>query len=297
MEGIPKMRVHMLLSTIAVLMFGQTAVARDTTVPAGTAPAAAATVSSPVATVPAPQSAQPTDSAALPASSSSTPSPQPAESPATSPPVSASQPVARQGLAPTVTADGCELHIWPAERMQSQSTGWLGGFGMIGAVLDQAASAKANSARQSLIASALDSNGQLDALLTLDLRTSLSRTPGTTLVVHETAPVRNSINKIKTRRSESTALCYSELIVADVLFQKNAILGRSLKTLFMFRDFGNDQKIDKEYKAWGGNGVKLFPPKEGEDAVAALDELVKIYKQNFDEYARNARTALAQKTR
>ena len=63
----------------------------------------------------------------------------------------------------------------------------------------------------------------------------------------------------------------------------------------MVRDFGNDQKIDKEYKAWGGNGLKLFPPKEGEDAIAALDELVSVYKANFEEFARNARTGLARK--
>ena len=47
------------------------------------------------------------------------------------------------------------------------------------------------------------------------------------------------------------------------------LYGRSLRTLFMFRDFGNDQKIDKEYKAWGGNGISLFPPKEGDDVSAA----------------------------
>ncbi len=73
--------------------------------------------------------------------------------------------------------------------------------------------------------------------------------------------------------------------------------GRSLRTLFMLRDFGNDQKIDKEYKAWGGNGLSLFPPKEGDDAVAALDELVSVFKRNFDEYARNARTSLARKAK
>ena len=101
------------------------------------------------------------------------------------------------------------------------------------------------------------------------------------------------MNKVKARRSDSTAQCYSELIVADVLYQKAALYGRSLRTLFMFRDFGKDQTIDREYKAWGGNGLKLFPPQEGEDAVAALDELVGVFKGNFDEYSRNARKALA----
>lgn len=84
--------------------------------------------------------------------------------------------------------------------------------------------------------------------------------------------------------------------MADVLYMKAALYGRSLRTLFMFRDFGNDQTIDREYKAWGGNGLKLFPPQEGEDAVAALDELVGVFKGNFDEYARNTRKALVAPT-
>ena len=193
-------------------------------------------------------------------------------------------------LAPSAAADGCELHIWPAERMASQTSGLFGP-----GLLSSAINGKRDSTNQSLMASALDSPSQLNALLSLDLRTMLMRTPGTTIVVHETPLERKTMNKVKTRRSDSTAQCYSELIVADVFYQKAMMYGRSLRTLFMLRDFGNDQKIDKEYKAWGGNGLKLFPPKEGEDAIAALDELVTVFKGNFEEYARNARTSLAAK--
>ncbi len=196
-------------------------------------------------------------------------------------------------IAPTAAAaDGCELHIWPAERMSSQTSGLLGP-----GLLNSAINGKRDSSNQALMASALDSPSQLSALTALDLRTMLNRTPGTTIVLHQTPIVRNSMNKVKTRRSDSTAQCYSELIVADVFYQKAMMYGRSLRTLFMLRDFGNDQKIDKEYKAWGGNGLSLFPPKEGEDAVAALDELVGVFQKNFDEYARNARKSLAAKTR
>lgn len=195
-----------------------------------------------------------------------------------------------KGLAPAVAADGCELHVWPAERMNSVTTGWLGG-GLIEGALNSGKDAN----NKTLLASALDSPSQLDALQDLDLRNLLSLSPGTTIVRHETPLERKTMNKIKTRRAESTSKCYSELIVADVFYQKAAIYGRSLRTLFMVRQFGNDQKIDKEYKAWGGNGLKLFPPKEGEDAVAALDELVTVYKANFEEFAKNARTRLAAK--
>lgn len=191
-------------------------------------------------------------------------------------------------LEPKEAADGCEMHIWPAERMTSMTTGLLGG-----GLLDAAIHSGRDATNKTLLASALDSPSQIDALLSLDLRRMLARTPGTRLVVHETPIERKTMNKVKTRRSDSTAKCYSELIVADVFYQKAAIYGRSLRTLFMFRDFGADQKIDKEYKAWGGNGLKLFPPKEGEDAVAALDELVKVFSWNFDEYANNARKSLA----
>jgi hypothetical protein len=186
------------------------------------------------------------------------------------------------------TTDGCELHIWPAERMTSVTTGLL-----LGGLLDAAIHSGTDANNKTLLASALDSPSQLEALLDLDLRNELVRSPGTMIVLHAQPLERKTMNKIKTRRSDSQATCYSELIVADVFYQKAAIYGRSLRTLFMFRDFGNDQKIDKEYKAWGGNGLKLFPPKEGEDAVAALDELVDKYELNFTEYANNARTKLA----
>lgn len=184
----------------------------------------------------------------------------------------------------------CELHIWPAERMTSITTGLLGG-GLIDAMIHSGTDAN----NKASLATALDSPSQLDALKSLDLATLISLKPGTVIITHDTPLERKTMNKVKTRRSDSTATCYSELIVADVMYQKAAIYGRSLKTLFMIRDFGADQKIDFEYKAWGGNGLKLFPPKEGEDAIAALDELNGVFKKNFEEYAANARRSIEAK--
>lgn len=187
-------------------------------------------------------------------------------------------------------ATSCELHIWPAERMNAMTTGLLGG-----GLLDAALHSGKNASDKAGIASALDSPSQLDALQSLNLVELLKLQPGTTIIRHEQPLERKTMNKVKTRRSDSTAACYNELIVADVFYQKAAIYGRSLRTLFMLREFGNDQKIDLEYKAWGGNGLKLFPAKEGEDAVAASDELVGVFKKNFDEYATNARKSMAAK--
>ena len=152
---------------------------------------------------------------------------------------------------------------------------------------------KKDARNKAAMVSALDSPAQLEALKSMDLLALLKLDAGTTIVTHDTPLDRKTMNKVKTRRSDSTSTCYSELIVADVFYQKAAIYGRSLRTLFMVRKFGNDQTIDFEYKAWGGNGLKLFPAKEGEDAVAAMDELVTVFKKNFDEYAANERKAPA----
>ena len=189
---------------------------------------------------------------------------------------------AAQGSAP------CELHIWPAERMASQTSGLLGG-----GLIDALAHSGTDASNKAQMASALDSPSQLDALQSLDLKALLSLAPGTVIVPHDQPLERKTMNKVKARRSESAAGCYQELIVADVFYQKSAIYGRSLRTLFMLRDFGNDQEIDFEYKNWGGNGLELFPPKEGEDTIAAIDELVSVFKKNFEEYAANEREQAA----
>ena len=59
---------------------------------------------------------------------------------------------------PTAPA-ACELHLWPAERMNSMSMGLLGG-----GLLDAMAHAGRDASNRTQMASALDSPSQLDAL-------------------------------------------------------------------------------------------------------------------------------------
>ncbi|HEV7659505.1 MAG TPA: hypothetical protein VGO55_06625 [Allosphingosinicella sp.] len=187
--------------------------------------------------------------------------------------------------APALAQEACELHVWPAERMQSMTQGLLGG-GLLGAAMY----AGRDASNRAQLASALDSQSQIDALQSLDLIQEIGLPAGTTIVRHEAPLERHTMNSVKTRRSDSTARCYYELITADVLYTRSPIYGRSLRTLFMIRDFGDDQRIDFEYKAWGGNGLSHFPPREGEDVTVAINELVDVFKRNFQEYAHNERT-------
>lgn len=194
-------------------------------------------------------------------------------------------------------AGACELHVWPAERMSAVTTGWLSGFGVVGAVAEMANNSGPDAGRRAQLASALDSESQLSALQSLDLPQLLALPAGTVVVPHTAALDRHTMNSIKTRRAESNASCYYELITADVAYRKAAIYGRSLRTLFMLREFGNDQRIDFEYKSWGGNGLSHFPPAEGEDVTVAMTELTDVFKRNFEEYANNERSAMGRRRR
>ena len=174
----------------------------------------------------------------------------------------------------------------------AHTMGWLGGMGIVGAIADGAMNANRDKSNRTQIASALSSEGQVEALASLDLPHLLG-IPAATVVRHDMPLVRATMNKVKERRAESRSPCYGELIVGDVMYQKSPIYGRSLRTLFMYRDFGAGNAILREYKNWGGNGLKLFPPKEGEDIQAANDELTMVFKANFAEFARNASAATA----
>ena len=205
----------------------------------------------------------------------------------------AAAPGAAQGPAPALAATAaapattCELHIWPAERFQAMTSGWGGALGgVVGAIADSAGHANGDKARRSHLASALDADGQVSALQQLDLVNLLQLRPST-VIVHDAALDRKTVNKIDTRRAASTSPCYAELIVADFLYQKSPVYGRSLRTLFMLRDFGAAPAKPATFKTWGGNGLKIFPSKPGEDVTAADAELVDVFKRNFLEAAQN----------
>lgn len=181
----------------------------------------------------------------------------------------------------------CELHVWPAERFQATTMGLLAGFGGLGGLADAAAHASNDQSNKAQIATALDSQGQTEALASLDLTTALKLQPSR-IVLHDKPLDRKTVNKIMERRAESTSPCYAELIVADVFYLKTAIYGRTLKALFILRRFGTKPTSPAIYKGWGGNGLKLFPPKDGEDFQAAANELTNVFKADFMEFAKNA---------
>ena len=97
------------------------------------------------------------------------------EDPASAVPSEAT-PAANSEAAPAIVAASapapaptCELHVFPTLEGQAQTTGWLMGFGMVGAIADAAAHKDNNISDAEYLKKALGPEFQVSALKTIDL--------------------------------------------------------------------------------------------------------------------------------
>lgn len=194
-------------------------------------------------------------------------------------------PAAPPVAAVAAATPACELHVFPTLEGQAQTSGWLAGFGIIGAVADASANKSRNIGDAAYLKEALGPNMQVEALKSMDLVAALKLEPSQ--VIFET-PIadRKITTKAKNRLSSSTAPCYMELIVTQNFYKKAALYGRSLNNRFIFKDFRTGKTTTALIKGRGGNGLSLFPPKTTDEAPAAEKELRDVFVKNFLEFAK-----------
>ena len=215
-----------------------------------------------------------TADAAAPAAPQAEPAAAPEAIPAVSVPVSA-----------TAAQPTCELHVFPTLESQAQTTGWLIGFGIIGAVADAATHKDNNVSDAEYLKNALGPEFQVSAMKTVDLVKALKLPEGTAVLFETPISDRGITTKAATRISSSTASCYAELIVTQNFYRKAAIYGRSLNNRFIFKDFRDGKSQAKLIKGRGGNGLSQFPPKTAADRPAADEDLRNAFTKNFLEYS------------
>ena len=191
-------------------------------------------------------------------------------------------PATTEAAAPAAPA--CELHVFPTIEGQAQTTGWLSGFGIIGAVADASANKNRNVGDAAYLKEALGPAMQVDALKALDLAAAL-KLPASQVIFETPIADRNVTTKAGNRLSASTAPCYAELIVTQNLYTKRAIYGRALNNRFIVKDFRTGKTKTDLQKGRGGNGLSLFPPKTTEEAEGAEKELRDVFTKNFLEFA------------
>lgn len=192
----------------------------------------------------------------------------------------------------TAAAPECELHVFPTLEGQAQTTGWLSGFGVIGAMADASKNADRNASEGQYLKEALGPRLQVQALQSIDLVAALKLPPSR--VIFE-APIadRRVTTKATKRLTDSTAPCYFELIVTQNFYTKRAIYGRSLNNRFIFKDFRGGRTTARLVKGRGGNGLTHFPPKTTDETEAAEQDLRDAFTKNFLEFARTIKPAKA----
>jgi len=181
----------------------------------------------------------------------------------------------------------CELHVFPTLEGQAQTTGWLMGFGVVGAVVDAAAHKDNNISDAEYLKNALGPEFQVSALKTIDLVKELKLPEGTAVSYETPISDRGITTKATTRLSSSTAPCYAELIVTQNFYKKAAIYGRSLNNRFIFKDFRNGKTQAQLVRGRGGNGLSQFPPETAADRPAADADLRNAFTKNFLEYSKS----------
>jgi hypothetical protein len=192
---------------------------------------------------------------------------------------------AQDAAAPAAAEPTCELHIFPTLEGQALTTGWLSGFGIVGAVADAASNKDRNISEAEYLKQALGPQMQVDAFKSADVVSELKLPP--MKVIYETPIADRKVStKAANRLSSSTAACYVEFIVTQNFYTKKAIYGRSLNNRFIFKDFRDGKTKAKLVKGRGGNGLSQFPPKTTDEAEAAEAELRAVFLKNFTEFAK-----------
>lgn len=194
----------------------------------------------------------------------------------------------------------CELHVWPTENYLGVQMGLLSGFGIVGALADQAAHKDRVTTVKDLMRDYLGPEVQLEELGKLDYMGQLKLDPASyAVVIHEPTPFNEDLKdnpalkaevkamnaKIKAgqRLTASTTPCYAELITTHIFYHKAMMYGSNLFTGWQFRRF-DGSKLTATGVGQVKNPLEHFPPKDATMIDAAKAELRDAYSRDFTEW-------------
>lgn len=194
----------------------------------------------------------------------------------------------------------CELHVWPTENYLGVKMGLLSGFGIVGALADQAANKKGVTTVKDLMREYLGPEVQMGELERLSYVEKLGLSPDEyAVILHDPTPFNEDVKKDKALKAEVKALnkkikngeritdstneCYAELITTHIFYHKAMMYGSNLFTGWVFRKYDGD-KLVIEGKGQVKNPLEEFPPKEEAMIDTAKAELRDAYSKDFVEW-------------
>jgi hypothetical protein len=208
-------------------------------------------------------------------------------------------PLAAQESAAPAAAPDCELRVWPTENYIGVKMGLLSGFGVVGALVDQAGHAKGVRTVKDLMRDYLGPEVQLAELDRLDYRKQLGLGANYRVIVEKPTPFNEDLKdnpalkaevkalnkrlKEGKRLTDSTTPCYAELITTHIFYHKAMMYGSNLFTGWVIRHF-DGPALRSEGKGQVKNPLEVSPPKNESMVEAAKAELRDAYAKDFSEW-------------
>lgn len=192
----------------------------------------------------------------------------------------------------------CELHVFPTENYIGFNSGLLSGFGLVGAIADEAAHKDRVASVNSLMKDYLGPEVQLAELEKINYRERLGvgnwrviiepPTPSNEAVkadpeLKARVKLLNADLKAGKRITASTNPCYAEFLLVSIYYFKAMMYGSNLLVGTQFRDFSKGGKPIISIGAVK-NPLEVFPPKKPEDVGAAQAELRDAFAKDFIEW-------------
>lgn len=201
---------------------------------------------------------------------------------------------------PSLAQPACELHVWPTEDFLGFNSGLLSGFGIVGAVADQASHKNRVTTVKALMADYLGPKIQLEELEKVGILKTLKitdyriiiepPTPSNEDVKADPALKRatdalNAKLKAGERLTDSKAPCYAEFLITFVLYHKAMMYGSNLFVGTRYRDFSRPGEPVRQSAGAVKNPLENFPPKSPEMVEPAKAELRDAFAKDFTEWS------------
>lgn len=215
----------------------------------------------------------------------------------------ATSPLAAQDASPPAaespsSPSPCELHIWPAaglsmtrqRAMDNRDTSYIGG-GAIGGLLSTSGRERIENNTANVgtagpqAESPLGSEAQLKVLADANLPALLGLA-GYRPVFHDTALSKTTLRTQQGRYDPaSTASCYADLVLADVVYSREYANGQNVKAFLRFRDFASGTAPARRYATWIQTDLEYDREKAEASEAEMNAELVAGLATNLKKFA------------
>lgn len=179
-------------------------------------------------------------------------------------------------------AETCEIHAWPAPPVDSVTQGAIWNE-----TTNQAFDPDRGGRKRP---QALSLEAQVAHLEATDLAVALGM-PAARTIVHAEPLSRQQAMMGRTRLAPAQTPCVVEVIVSRLYYGFDTLGGRNLRSLILFRQFGEGAEAVATYSTMEERNLAVPLGKGAEPSDAAEAEVRKAYAENLSRALERARTA------